>query len=107
MTTATPGTAVPPTLRIGIFVFEGFEPIDVFGFAEAFTIARFLGQDYADPPPYPFAVTLIARHCDSVRSINGPAVLPDRDMAQARVLAGSQSGARAGIPAGSARDLGR
>ena len=83
MTTATPGTAVPPTLRIGIFVFEGFEPIDVFGFAEAFTIARFLGQDYAGPPPYPFAVTLIARHCDSVRSINGPAVLPDRDMAQA------------------------
>jgi hypothetical protein len=27
------------TRRVGIFVFEGFEPIDVFGFAEAFTIA--------------------------------------------------------------------
>jgi hypothetical protein len=26
--------------RIGIFVFEGFEPIDVWGFAEAFAIAR-------------------------------------------------------------------
>lgn len=82
MTTVPPSPA-PPTLRIGIFVFKGFEPIDVFGFAEAFTIARFLGQDYADPPPYPFAVTLIARHVGSVRSINGPAVLPDGDMKQA------------------------
>ena len=33
----------PRTQRIGIFVFEGFEPIDVWGFAEAFAIARFLG----------------------------------------------------------------
>jgi putative intracellular protease/amidase len=83
MSTASGNTALPPTQRIGIFVFEGFEPIDVFGFAEAFAISRFLGQGYADPPPYPFAVTLIARQRDKVRSANGPAVLPDQDMKQA------------------------
>src|ERR1700731_526778 len=44
----------PATQRIGILVFDGFEPIDVFGFAEAFAIARFLGQGYAAKPPYPF-----------------------------------------------------
>jgi hypothetical protein len=42
-----------PTQRVGIFVFDGFEPIDVFGFAEAFTIARFFGTKYSDPPPFP------------------------------------------------------
>jgi hypothetical protein len=46
MSTASPDAGLPPTQRIGIFVFEGFEPIDVFGFAEAFTISRFLGQNY-------------------------------------------------------------
>jgi putative intracellular protease/amidase len=73
----------PATQRIGILVYEGFEPIDVFGFAEAFTIARFLGTGYSDPPPYPFSVTLIGRERDRVRSANGPAVLPDLDMGQA------------------------
>lgn len=73
----------PATQRIGIFVFDGFEPIDVFGFAEAFTIARFLGTAYADPPPYPFAVSLIGRARDRIKSANGPSVLPDLDMAQA------------------------
>ena len=33
MSTASRDPAFPPTQRIGIFVFEGFEPIDVFGFA--------------------------------------------------------------------------
>jgi transcriptional regulator GlxA family with amidase domain len=75
--------ARPPTQRVGIFVFDEFEPIDVFGFAEAFAIARFLGQGYGEPPPYPFAVTLIARSAGKVRSMNGPAVLPDYDMPQA------------------------
>ena len=37
--------AFPRTQRIGIFVFDGFEPIDVFGFVEPFAIARFLGTD--------------------------------------------------------------
>jgi len=72
-----------PTQRIGIFVFEGFEPIDVCGFAEAFTIARFLGTHYGDPPPYPFAVSLIARRVEKVTSVNGPSVMPDSDMEQA------------------------
>jgi putative intracellular protease/amidase len=85
MSTASPDAPLPPTQRIGIFVYEGFEPIDVFGFAEAFTISRFLGKDYADPPPYPFAVTLVGRHVDKVRSANGPAVLPDWDMKRALV----------------------
>lgn len=73
----------PPTQRIGIFVYEDFEPLDVFGFAEAFTIARFLGTDYANAPAYPFAVTLIGRAVGPVRSFNGPAVLTDHDMDQA------------------------
>jgi transcriptional regulator GlxA family with amidase domain len=71
------------TQRVGILVFDGFEPIDVFGFVEAFAIARFLGQAYADPSPYPFSIILIGRTIDPVRSMNGPAVLPDVDMAQA------------------------
>ena len=74
---------LPAQQRVGILVFDGFEPIDVFGFAEAFSIARYLGQDYAAPGPYPFCITLIARSIASVRSINGPAVLPDVDMQQA------------------------
>ena len=32
--------------RVGILVYEGFEPIDVWGFTEAFTISRFLGTGY-------------------------------------------------------------
>lgn len=75
--------AFPRPQRIGIFVFDGFEPIDVFGFAEAFSIARYLGQGYAAPPPFPFATTLIARSHGTVRSINGPAVCPDMDLTQA------------------------
>ena len=43
----------PKTQRIGILVFDRFEPIDVFGFAESFAIARFLGQRYSADPPYP------------------------------------------------------
>jgi len=73
----------PRTQRIGILVFEGFEPIDVFGFAEAFSIARFLGTDYATKLPYPFETVLIARDLSKVRSINGPSVMPDWDFAQA------------------------
>jgi putative intracellular protease/amidase len=83
MSTASLDTAVPPTQRVGIFVYEDFEPIDVFGFAEAFAIARFLGQGYADSSPYPFAVTLIGRRLDKVRSFNGPTALPDQNMKQA------------------------
>lgn len=77
----------PRTLRIGILVFEGFEPLDVWGFVEAFSISRFIGTGYADPPPYPFELLLIANETrplgaaqampKAVKSINGPRVAPD------------------------------
>ena len=76
-------TAYPATQRIGIFVFPGFEPIDVWGFVEAFSIARFLGTPYAQPPAYPFEIVLIAREFGKVKSINGPSVAPDWDFARA------------------------
>ena len=50
----------PPTIRVGILVYEGFEPIDVWGFTEAFAISRFIGTDYQSQPPYPFEVKLIS-----------------------------------------------
>ena len=75
---------LPATKRIGILVFDGFEPIDVFGFAEPFTIARFLGQGYASKLRYPFETVLIAKQVAKVKSSNGPWVMPDWDFAQAR-----------------------
>ena len=73
----------PTTQKIGILVFDGFEPIDVFGFVEAFAIARFLGTGYASPPPYPFETVLIAKEITKVKSANGPSVAPDWDFARA------------------------
>src|SRR4030095_3868615 len=78
-------TSFPSTLRIGILVYEGFEPIDVWGFTEAFAISRFLGTDYQSPPPYPFEVMLISNEVRPslkalpapVKSANGPRVAPD------------------------------
>lgn len=76
----------PRTLRIGILVFDGFEPIDVWGFVEAFSISRFIGTSYAGGPPYPFEVVLISNQCKAdgggaapapVKSFNGPRVAPD------------------------------
>jgi putative intracellular protease/amidase len=76
----------PRTLRIGILVFDGFEPLDVWGFVEAFSISRFIGTDYSSPPPYPFEVVLISNQCRPegggatpapVKSANGPRVAPD------------------------------
>jgi putative intracellular protease/amidase len=76
-------SAFPPTQRIGILVFDGFEPLDVFGFVEAFSIARFLGTDYAPLPRCPFEIVLIARQIAKAKSYNGPSVMPDWDFAQA------------------------
>ncbi|HEY2290857.1 MAG TPA: DJ-1/PfpI family protein [Thermoanaerobaculia bacterium] len=75
----------PRTLRVGILVFDGFEPIDVWGFLEAFSISRFIGTSYFSPPPYPFEVVLIANQNrpdgggmpEPVKSANGPRVAPD------------------------------
>jgi hypothetical protein len=44
------GADYPPTIRIGILVFEEFEPLDVWGFTEAFAISRFIGTGYSNPP---------------------------------------------------------
>lgn len=80
-------TNFPPTIRIGILVYEGFEPIDVWGFTEAFTISRFIGTDYLSQPPYPFEVLFISNEMrpvgdrdlvpGPVKSMNGPRVAPD------------------------------
>jgi putative intracellular protease/amidase len=85
-------TGFPRTLRIGILVFDGFEPIDVWGFTEAFSISRFIDTSYSSPPPYPFEVLLISNQRKPhgaeatpapVKSANGPRVAPDyfRDQA--------------------------
>jgi putative intracellular protease/amidase len=77
----------PRTLRIGILVFDGFEPLDVWGFTEAFSISRFVGTNYGSPPPYPFEVVFVANERRPsgkggatpapVKSANGPRVAPD------------------------------
>lgn len=77
--------AFPRTQRIGIFVFDKFEPIDVFGFVQAFSIARFLGTGYFSDPPYPFEIVLIGKTLANVKSYNGPSVAPDWDFARARL----------------------
>ena len=73
----------PPTQRIGILVFDGFEPIDVFGFAEAFRSRASSARNMPDSPPYPFETVLIAKQVAKVKSVNGPSVMPDWDFAQA------------------------
>ena len=71
------------TQRIAILIFDDFEPIDVWGFAEAFTIARFLGSQYSDPPPFPFEVVFVGTEKRPVRSCNGPKAMPDYDLSEA------------------------
>ncbi len=89
LTAAAPATvpsSTPRTLRIGVFVFNNFEPIDVWGFVQAFSIARFIGTGYDDPPPYPFEIVFISNETNPrtagavpkvVKSYNGPRVAPD------------------------------
>jgi transcriptional regulator GlxA family with amidase domain len=79
----TDESELPRTQKIGILVFDGFEPIDVFGFAEPFSIARFIGQGYTTTVRYPFNTVLIAKKVGKVTSMNGPSVLPDWDFARA------------------------
>lgn len=84
---------VPKTKRVGIFVFDGFEPLDVWGPIEAFAIARFIGTGYDSGPPYPFEVVLVTNERrgrpgarpTAVSSYRGPKVVPDlfRDEAPA------------------------
>jgi putative intracellular protease/amidase len=78
-------TSLPLTKRIGILVFDDFEPLDVWGFVEAFAIARFIGTGYAAPGPRPFEVVLISSDDGApggiapapVKSFGGPRVAPD------------------------------
>jgi len=77
----------PKTIRIGILLYDGFEPIDVWGFTEAFAIARFIGTEYLDPPAYPFEILFISNEVRPagkkeatpapVKSQNGPRAAPD------------------------------
>jgi len=76
----------PPTIKIGILVFPDFEPLDVWGFIEAFSISRFIGTNYSNLAPYPFQIELISTEEKNsatqdrpqpVRSYNGPRVMPD------------------------------
>jgi putative intracellular protease/amidase len=86
----------PPTIKIGILVFPNFEPLDVWGFIEAFSIARFIGTNYGDPNPRPFEIVLISNEVSDrpaaaprpVQSYNGPKVAPDlfRNQAQGAKL---------------------
>ncbi len=74
------------TINIGILVFDDFEPIDVWGFIEAFSIARFIGTNYSAPVKFPFSISFIANQNSPqtknsspilVRSYNGPRVVAD------------------------------
>lgn len=76
----------PKTFKIGILVFPGFEPLDVWGFTEAFSIARFIGTSYVETSQCPFAIDLISTEIPGkksadkpqpVKSYNGPSVAPD------------------------------
>lgn len=84
-------TDFPPTTRIGILVFPGFEPLDVWGFVQAFSISSFIGTNYASPPPFPFEILLISNERSSsgageplpIKSHRGPRVVPDLFLDQA------------------------
>lgn len=75
----------PQTKRVGMFVFEDFEPLDVWGPIEAFAIARFIGTDYYTQAPRPFDIVLISNECRAggggapapVSCYGGPRVAPD------------------------------
>lgn len=79
-------SSTPRPFRIGVFVFDNFEPIDVWGFIQAFAISRFIGTSYDDPPPYPFEIVFISNETNPgtagsvpklLKSYNGPRVAPD------------------------------
>ncbi len=79
-------SSFPRKLRVGVFVFNNFEPIDVWGFIQAFSIARYIGTGYDSPPPYPFEIVFITNETNPriqgampkpVKSYNGPWVAPD------------------------------
>lgn len=77
---------IVPRQRIGILVFQGFEPLDVWGFVEAFAIARAIGTGYGDLEGELFETILISNTTRAdgagstpapIKSWNGPRVAPD------------------------------
>ena len=60
-------TSNPPTLRVGFLVFPDFEPIDVWGPVEAFSIARFIGTGYTDTPR-PFEIVFVSNELSGASS---------------------------------------
>jgi hypothetical protein len=75
----------PPTIRIGILVYEGFEPIDVWALPRPSQSRVSLAQIIQSPPPYPFEIKFISNELRPrgktkavplpVKSSNGPRVL--------------------------------
>jgi len=86
-----PQDGYPPSIRVGVLVFDGFEPLDVWGFVQAFSISCFIGTGYSDGTRRPFEILLVSNELwqkgdalpGPVRSHNGPRVAPDlyRDQA--------------------------
>jgi transcriptional regulator GlxA family with amidase domain len=66
-----------PTRTVGVLLFPGFEPLDVFGPVEAFVISRFPGA--GEEPPHPFRVVMIGASRDPIPMTGGPRVTPDHD----------------------------
>ncbi len=90
--TASSPVDYPTKKRIGILVFDNFEPLDVWGFCQAFAISRFIGTNYQETQHLPFELILIANEDSGdsqstepapIKSYNGPRVAPDlfRDQA--------------------------
>ena len=65
------GKDFPPTRRIGILVFPDFEPLDVWGFVEAFAIARFVGTGYATSPDYAAVIPEAVSHEPDIVVVSG------------------------------------
>jgi len=82
------GPSFPPKKIIGVVLFPEFEPLDVWGFVEAFAIARNMGGTYGDisDPWCPFRVVFLAEQMAAIRSYNGPAAMPDYTFAEAPSL---------------------
>lgn len=71
------------TRLVGVLLFPGFEPLDVFGPVEAFVIAEW-GSPSAGSPP--FRVVMVAETPAPVAMRGGARVVPDHDLADCPAL---------------------
>jgi len=67
------------TRTVGILLFPDFEPLDVFGPAEAFVVAEWPGSSPADPRP--FQIVTVAQSQTPVAMRGGVRVVPDQTLA--------------------------